>query len=181
MKVGVIIYHKNIYSIYDKRWVDVCLNSLRDQTYKDFIVYELCYSDEPEQLWEGSKYEHGPMKNHIFAMNHIKAVNAGYDLVSSNFSHVDENDQVIRNMIFHDRDIATELASNHNIIGHGVVVMTKGFWARNKYYGTDELGYEDLTLWKRAIDKGENIIVLPEILFSYRLHSNQTGRINPYK
>ena len=209
MKIGIIIYHKNIYSIYEKRWVDVCLASIRAQTHSDFVVHELCYSDQPEQLWEGSNYEHRPLENHIFAMNHIidkafeqgcdvvantnlddffspvrlerqiKAINDGYALVSCNFSHVDGNDQVIREMLFHDRDIATELFNNHNIISHPGVMMTKGFWDRNKYYVTNQLGYEDMRLWQKAVYNGEKMVILPEILLHYRIHDNQTGRIHP--
>ena len=209
MKTGILIYHKNIYSIYEKRWVDTCLNSIRGQTYTNFVVYELCYSDQPEQLWAGSTYEHKPLENHIFAMNYlidkafadgcdvvantnlddffsplrlerqITAINHGYDLVSSNFSHIDGNDQTIRYMMFHDRNISAELSINHNVIGHGVVMFTKGFWNRNKYYKTDQLGYEDLNLWKKAAEKCEKMVILPEVLLHYRIHENQTGRIHP--
>lgn len=208
MKVGVIIFHKNIYSIYDKKWVDTCLDSIRNQTHKEFMVYELCYSDKSEQLWTESDFEHRPLENHIFAMNHIidkafadgcdvvantnlddyfslerleiqiASINEGYDLISSNFTHINDMDDPIRDMIFHDKDISAELSVNHNIICHSCVLMTKGFWNRNKYYETNELGYEDMNLWKRAISNAEKIIILPQILLYYRLHQNQTGRIN---
>lgn len=121
MRVGIIIYHSNIRAIYKKRWIEKCLDSLWNQTFKDYVVYELCYSEQPEQLWEGSIYEHRPLPNHIYAMNHIlgtaftecdvvanvnlddsyalnrlelqlEAIKQGYELVSNDFRHIEEQD-----------------------------------------------------------------------------------------
>jgi len=70
-KLGVIIYHSNIYSIFKQRWVEKCLESIKKQSVQEYEVFELCYSAEKEQLWENSIYEHFPMLNHIEAMNHL--------------------------------------------------------------------------------------------------------------
>ncbi len=75
MKVGVLLYHSNIFKLYKKEWIDKCLDSIRRQTAQNFHVYELCYSEEAEKLWLGWRgkysYYHAPMLNHIFAMNHL--------------------------------------------------------------------------------------------------------------
>lgn len=128
MKVGVIIFHKNIFEIYRKRWVHRCLETIKNQTFQDFKVFELCYSDTKEQLWENSVYYHKPMENHIFAMNflldeafktcdvvfnvnlddcynvnrfrsQLDEVNKGSSLVGSNFQLIMERNQFIENQI----------------------------------------------------------------------------------
>ena len=209
MKVGVVIFHKNIYSIFQKRWVDKCLHTIRTQTHQEFTVFEICYGDTPERLWEGSEYLHAPLQNHIYALNFIidyafengcdvvmetnlddfysplrfslqlQAIEDGYDLVSSDFSHIDENDNKIRTSSFSNLDIKHELHTGHNIIAHPVVCINKKFWEQNKYYGVNELGYEDYVLWRKAISNGAKAIILPDILLYYRLHEKQTGRLNP--
>lgn len=208
MKTGIIIFHKNIFQLYQKDWVTRCLDSVRNQTCKDFVVYELCYSQDKLQLWEGSNYEHVPMENHIFALNHLldrafgdgcdavsivnlddlynwnktelqlKAVEAGYDLVSTNFTHINEHDHAIRDMRFHEKNIAFELSTNHNVICHSGLLLTKNFWNKYKYYNTNSLGYEDMELWQKAAVNNCKMIILPEILCYHRIHANQTGRIH---
>lgn len=119
-KVGVIIYHKDLLNIYKQEWIDKCLESIRNQTFQNFNVYELCYSRTRQQWWQGSNYSHIHMPNHIFAMNHIldkaflddcdvvfnvnlddyfredrfelqlKAIEEGFDLISNNFQHIED-------------------------------------------------------------------------------------------
>lgn len=131
MRTAVIIFHKNIYSIYKPEWVKKCLDSIRNQTYQNFKVLELCYGPNREQLWPGSEYSHIEMPNHIFALNHLldkavlddydvifhtnlddyfapqrfqlqlESVKAGYDLVSNDFEHIEE----INGMDVHVRDM----------------------------------------------------------------------------
>lgn len=208
MKLTVIIYHKNIYQVYRREWVEKCLDSIRNQTHQDFRVLELCYSDIPEQLYEGSEYTHLPMENHIHALNYmldlafahgadvvanvnlddinnhhrfaiqLKAIELGYDLVSSNFTHIDEEDKILRDMLFHNLDIRAELNKSHNPIAHPACCYTKKFWEDHKYYDTDKLGNEDLLLWTKAANAGAKIFITPEILLYHRIHANQTGRIH---
>lgn len=210
MKVGIIIYHKNIFDIYKPDWVQKCLDSIRNQTYQKFVVYELCYSTNRQQLWPGSEYSHIPMSNHICSMNHLidkaflddcnvvaninlddhfhperlqlqlDAVQEGYDLISSNFEHIEEINGIdthVRDMIFHDRDIKKELNEGHNVLAHPVIMMTKHFWDTYKYYDDTQLGYEDKSLWTKAINDGCKIKIVDKILLHYRLSENQTGRV----
>lgn len=213
-KVGVLIYHKNIYDIYSKSWVDKCIESIMEQTFRDFHIYELCYSDNKQQLWSGFNYEHKPMGNHIEAMNHvldwafgdgceivfnvnlddyytpnrferqIKAIKSGYDLVSSNFQHVEDKngvDELGQVFDFAKVEINAEFNKGHNVISHPSVAYTKKFWEKNKYYDVDRLGDEDFQLWKKAMANGSKIIILDEVLHYYRQSPNQTGRVNQVK
>lgn len=213
-KVAVILYHKDLDKIYLPGWIDKSIASIKNQTFQDFKVYELCYSEDKSQLWEGSIYTHKPLENHIMAMNEIldiafgdncevvfnvnlddyfapsrfelqlKAIEDGFDLVSSNFQHVEDfdgNDVFGQLMEFHDRDIIYELNISHNVVAHPCVAMTREFWETNKYYNVEQLGYEDMALWQKAINNGSKITILPQILLFYRQSANQTGRINSVK
>jgi len=87
MKVAVIIYHSNASKIYKKEWIDKCIDSIRNQTFQDFDVFELNY---------GGKYTHycssignnqtlivNPFANHIQAMNYLidRCLLQGYDII----------------------------------------------------------------------------------------------------
>lgn len=208
----MIIYHKNILKIYKYRWINKCLYSIENQTFKDFTVFELSYGNEPQTWWPWSIYSHQPKINHVAAMNEIldkafetcdivmninlddsyhpdrfklqiEAIKEGYDLVSSDFQHIEEingEDVFVRNMIFNDRNIKDEQDQNHNILCHSVVAMTKKFWEENKYYNVNSLGFEDLELWRKAVANNCKIKIIPQILCYYRLSENQTGRIHKH-
>lgn len=125
MKVGIIIFHKNIKKIYPQEWIEKCINSIKNQTYKNYTIYEINYGGTIEQLFVDSKFYSINKINHADAMNFIldEAFNDscdyvfninlddfyhlsrlekqipylqnGYDIVSSNFCLIDESDQVI--------------------------------------------------------------------------------------
>jgi len=74
-KCGVIIFHKNIKDIYKKRWVDRCLESIINQTYNDYKVYEVNYGNDDFSLvrdyeLNGVFYKKD-YTNHVDAMNFI--------------------------------------------------------------------------------------------------------------
>ena len=87
-KCCVIFYHKNIESIYLNSWIKECVDSIRDQTFQHFDVFELNYG-------QGNKFyfpEDGkrlvfrkslPLENHIFAMNHLidSALKLEYEII----------------------------------------------------------------------------------------------------
>lgn len=214
MKIGVIIYHSNIYLNYDKRWVDKCIDSIMEQTINGFNVYELCYGDERQQLFSGFNYDHKPMPNHIHALNYtldwafgdgceivfnvnlddaysstrfekqIKAIKQGYDLVSSNFQHIEEKDgvdQLGQVFEFDKVDLCAEFNRGHNVLCHPAIAYSRKFWEINRPYDVDRLGDEDLCLWRKALNNGSKIHIIPEILCYYRQSPKQTGRINPAK
>jgi hypothetical protein len=129
MKIGIIVFHKNIIDIYSKEWVDKCLDSLKNQTYKDLYFYEINYGGDEYRLIYDSKFYNIPKKNYAEAMNFIISeafsdgcdfifntnlddyyredriekqlyyLNLGYDIVSSDFCYINESNQFIENMI----------------------------------------------------------------------------------
>jgi len=91
MKVAVIAFHKNIDKIYEKWWVEKCVLSLENQTYKDFDFFEVSYGDEPlslsaylDRTLDFSKiyFYHKPLENHVYAMNFVldQLFRMGYDV-----------------------------------------------------------------------------------------------------
>lgn len=87
MKCCVIFYHKNAQSIYPKKWIEECVESIKGQSYEDFDVIELNYGGGEERYCEGMKgkyiFLNTPLENHIYAMNYLYdlAFEYGYDVV----------------------------------------------------------------------------------------------------
>lgn len=81
MKASVILYHSNIFSIYKKEWIKRCLDSVINQTYQDFDIFELNYGDDEMCLKDVFNIE----KNHSFfnikMNNHAEAMNYLLDLI----------------------------------------------------------------------------------------------------
>lgn len=204
-KVAVIFYHKNILDIYNRKWIDECVDSIKAQTFQKFDVFELNYGGDKKMFAHGIKrdYSHFNMVlgNHIEAMNflydylflecgydivfntnmddyyeptrferQIEAIEKGWQLVSSNFNYINETGLIKKMDMVKCGDIGRNLTKNHNVIAHPVVAIHKSFWTI-KYKNL--IGYEDLDLWKRAYTHGKKMLILPDYLLNYRIHSNQ--------
>ena len=81
MKIGVILYHKNIFSYIEHKWIFECLQSIENQSFKEYDIIELNYSNKDNEhvslldigLFKDKKtihYKH-ECRNHIEAMNYI--------------------------------------------------------------------------------------------------------------
>jgi len=90
MKIGVIFFHKNIFNIYNKRWIEKCVSSILNQTIKDFTIYEINYGSDSVSLFECIPdlghdlfFFNQEMSNHAEAMNFIidKAFENGEDFI----------------------------------------------------------------------------------------------------
>ncbi len=199
MKLALIIFHKNV-DRYPKAWIKRCVDSIRNQSYKDFNVFELDYSGGTNQVYKGSNFDNKICNNHaeahnylldkvfslgfdyafnsnvddIYSNNRIEKqlpyLKAGYDVVSSNFIHIDENDKPLRSLIFHSSDIEYEASRNHNIIAHPVCAYSRYFWLHCTKLRGEEIPLDDFELWKRSY-KFFNFIIVPEFLLYYRIHS----------
>lgn len=212
MKVGVIFYHKNITSIYQREWIDECVNSIINQSYKNFVVYELNYGDDEFAIHKEYDIKgelhffREKFSNHADAMNflldkavadgcdavfntnmddnyhidrfkvQIDYIKRGYDLVSSNFTHIDTNGVDVRQMSFSKMDIYENLSKDHNIIAHPVVCYSRKFIEENNYMA-DQIPREDLLLWKRTC-RIYKFHICDDYLLRYRLHGNQVSGVN---
>lgn len=204
-KACCIIFHKNI-ERYPVAWVEKFINSIKNQTFKDFDVFEVDYGNSNTQIYEGSIFESVELKNHAVAHNYlldkvfslgydiafntnvddhcdpkrfelqVAKINEGYELVSSNFYVIDENENVIKTNVFHNLDFFEEAERNHNILAHPVVAYSKKFWDNCTKLIDTEIPRDDFELWKRTFKKGENkFCILPELLLYYRVHNLKTS------
>lgn len=200
MKVALISYHKNIQSLYPKEWIDRHRETVINQSYQKFDIFELEYGGGQFRIFNDSFYESNPFDNFVQAMNYlldkvfalgydcVGNLNAddyysplrietqlpyiaeGYDIVSSNFCLID-NDKIVHYNIFDQRSIIGELSRDHNIIAHPVVMYNKKFWKKNRYI-PEQIPFEDMKLWQRGLANGCNFIILKDILLYHRLHNN---------
>ena len=81
MRIGCIIYHKDIFSYIEHEHIFECLRSIDNQTFKDFDIIELNYSKKTEEniflsdigFFKDKKITtfREECKNHIEAMNFL--------------------------------------------------------------------------------------------------------------
>lgn len=199
MNRATIVYHKNVYSVYPKQWVEEFKNSILNQT-KGTDLYELNYGNGEERIFENSNYEREGFPTFVHAMNYLldslfsvgydcvfntnsddryapnrvekqlEYMQHGYDLVSSNFALLNESGEVYHYHKFSQLDIREELHKDHNVVAHPAVCYSSRFWRNNRYI-PDEIPYEDLRLWQRAITNYK-FAIAPENLLFHRVHSN---------
>jgi hypothetical protein len=75
-KVGVVLFHKNIYNVCQKKWIDKCLYSLDTNEHNiknDYKTqyYEINYGGNNFQLKKNSKFWNLELENYAEAMNFI--------------------------------------------------------------------------------------------------------------
>lgn len=190
-------------------WVERCYDSISNQTYQDFDVFELDYGGEAMQTYEGSTFFSQDLGNHANAHNflldkvffegdydcafnvniddwyslnrfekQLTWIEKDYDVVSSNFQRVNENNNGSRaTFLFHNKDIVKEAEKGHNIIAHPVLCYSRHFWTTcNDRLNPNEIPADDFALWKRSYKKGYKFIVLPDVLLYQRIHNNNVSK-----
>lgn len=199
MRVAVLCYHKNAQSLYGGWWIQVYKNSILNQSYKYFDIFELEYSGGDFRIFSESNYHSKQFPTFVHALNYLldsvffmgydcvansnvddffaldrlekqlPYIKDGFDIVSSNFALV-EDDRIVHRHYFDKLDIPLELSNNHNIISHPSVIYSKKFWDKNRYV-PEQQPLEDLMLWQRAI-KTHRFFIHPDILLYHRIHDN---------
>lgn len=106
----------------------------------------------------------------------LERIESGFQVVSSNFYYITEignKDIITRSMnMFKSGDIRYNLLKNHNVIAHPCVAMHRSVWGAGFRYNENEIGFEDMSLWKKVIQKFKFSIMQDYLLF-YRIHNNQ--------
>jgi len=104
----------------------------------------------------------------------IEFIKRGYDVVSSNFYHIDELGRLINTVSMDGKDPRTEAGKEHNIIAHPVCCYSKNFWLNCTKLRSEEIPKDDFELWKRSYGKFK-FIILPNFLLYYRVHKNKVS------
>ena len=88
LKLGVVVFHKEVQKIYKERWFRRSLESMINQSVKEVHFYEINYGKDSTSLLSGYKvknlkFYHRPLSNYAEAMNFIisEAFNDGCDYV----------------------------------------------------------------------------------------------------
>lgn len=212
MKAAVIIFHKNIFSYYPTEWVVKCYDTIRNQTYQNFDVFEVDYGGTGIQTFEGSTFFSEALDNHANAHNflldrvferdydcafnvnvddwyalnrfekQIPAIEQGFDVVSSNFYRVNDDESVKQSFCFHGRDIRKEAAKEHNIMAHPVLCYSRRFWTQCDRLDPKDIPFDDFILWKKSYKRGIfKFIILPDFLLFQRIHDKNVSRKSQWK
>lgn len=86
---AVIIFHKNALNYYNNRWLEKCLDSIENQTYQKFDIFEIAYGDNKDnevsllkyfnKMTNKKKYFYKKkFKDHSYAMNFL--INKVFDM-----------------------------------------------------------------------------------------------------
>lgn len=200
LKVALICYHKNITTIYPKRWIEEFKNSILSQTNNQFDIFEMTYAGGNERIFENSHYyESSKMPTFVHTMNYLldMVFSQGYDyalntnvddtyasnrveeqlkFMESGYDLISsnfflvENEKIVHTHSFEKADIQRELERGNNPVCHPVVAYSKNFWMGNRYE-PEAVPTEDMELWKRAINNGYSFVILEDVLCYHRLHS----------
>lgn len=88
LKIGVVVFHKDVWKIYQERWFRRSLDSMVNQTVKEVYFYEVNYGEDSTSFLSGYdienlKFYHNPLSNYAEAMNFIisEAFSDGCDYV----------------------------------------------------------------------------------------------------
>lgn len=212
VKSAVIIFHKNIDTYYPWEWIDKCYSTIRNQTYKGFDVFELDYGGTNRQTYGGSTFRSIPLHDHAEAHNYlldwvfslgydcafnvnvddwyalnrfekqIPAIEQGYDVVSSNFYRVNDDESVKQSFMFHTRDMVVEARKEHNILAHPVLCYSKNFWVNCDRLNPQDIPFDDFILWKKSYKRNcFKFIILPDFLLFQRVHFNNVSRKGQWK
>jgi len=159
-KIAVIIYHKNVESIYSHRWITECIDSIRNQTFQHFDVFELNYGnadkfyfpEDNKRLVYRKKLD---LTNHIHAMNHLieSALQLDYD--------------IIFNVNLDDTFSPVRFIKQYEKIKQGYDIVSSNFWYTNdrgvRFKKMNMIGSGDIGL---NLKKNHNVIAHPCVCFN---------------
>lgn len=232
-KCAVIFYHKNIKKNYKERWYIKTVETILNQTYKNFDILEINYGGDDYSVLDSFTFSNKhyfykkKLNTHteamVFLLNigfekydvifntnlddyymtnrfekQLECIDNGYILCSSIMNYITENKEIDDDYVtlewtaetygikpttekyININDIKEQLNKDHNVMCHPCIAYTKEFWNsydinNNLLRYRDDKPFEDLTLWKRAINSNINMTIINEPLINYRLHENQIG------
>lgn len=166
MKIGVVFFHMSIHKNYKEEWIDKSIRSMLNQSYQDFIIYEIDYSGNNNSLI--SKYsptqEHNffslELENHGYAMNYVidRAFLDGCDYVFN--TNMDDYYSRFR------------IEKQVEAFTNNIDIVSSNFYYVTEINGMDSIvksfyvhQYEK-TIEVELINKSHNIVAHPVVAFS---------------
>jgi hypothetical protein len=206
MKIAIISFHKNI-KRYPDKWVEMYRDSILNQDYKDYDLFELNYGGENNRIFDNSNFVSLSMQDHAQAHNYLvkNCFKLGYDavmntnvddcypqdslstlisnhdpyfcLISGNYKAFSEDNDSIYTTKFHYMNIDREFSREHNIISHPCCLYTRTFLNYNEELISSEIPRDDFKMWKRMLNKGAKFKIIPNVLLNYRISNLKTNYI----
>ena len=168
MTVGVIIYHKNALKIYEQAWIDQCVSSIQNQTYNDFVVFEMDYGGTDVTVYPDYVFRLSQeLPTYADAMNKLLDIAFCHDLEYVFNVNIDDyyapnrferqlelleggahlvstffefvNEYGTISVIAPRGPIKEELDSGNNVICHPSVAYSKTFWENCSRYDPAEV------------------------------------------
>lgn len=166
IKCGIVFFHKNIDKIYKHKWIDKSISSMLNQTYENFVIYEIDYNGNNNSII--SKYspsqEHNffslELENHGHAMNYIidRAFSDGCDYVFN--TNMDD---------YYSRFRIQKQLDAFNV---GADIVSSNFYHITEINGMDSVvkpfyvNQYEKNIQVELIVKSHNIIAHPAVAFS---------------
>lgn len=163
MRCAVLFYHKNIATIYKKEWIEKCVQSILNQTYGGFDVFELNYGGGNERYCQGRfmsyYFLNKEFENHIGAMNYLYDLcfTSGYDIVFN----VNADDW------YHKDRMAKQIAAIEN----GAQLVSSNFYYMNERGDLQKQFNFTKKNLRSELNRNHNIIAHPVIA----MHSSFWG------
>jgi hypothetical protein len=203
MKIALISFHKNI-GRYPEEWIDLYKESILNQTYNHFDIFELNYGGGEERIFENSEFISTELKDHAEAHNFLLShcFEMGYDAIlntnvddyypldrvekqirefdpeisvlSGNYTSFSEERREISTTSFHMMDIEKEFLKNHNIISHPSCGYSRKILEYKESLVSEQIPSDDFQMWKRLLNKGAKFKILPDVLMFYRISELKT-------
>jgi hypothetical protein len=176
MKLGVVIFHKNPFSIYDKRWIEKSLESIINQSVKSLNFYEIDYSGKEISLLgdynlKNLKYYSQKMSNYAEAMNFIisEAFQDGCEYVfNTNIDDYYTLDRV-------EKQLNLMESGNYDIVSSDFCYIKETINGDGKF---EDVVFHLMNIYRRPEDiiyylrKNSNVIAHPSVCYSKRFWKN---------
>lgn len=203
MRFALICFHKNI-DRYPTEWIDSYRDSILNQSYSDFDIFELNYGGDDRRIFDNSNFSSLTMGDHAQAHNFLVShcFDLGYDAIfntnvddvypvnrislqvqnfdpkvdvlSGNYQAFTDEFDTRPSTSFHSLNIFEEFSRNHNIIAHPACCYSRSIIKYSESLQSSEIPADDFAMWKRLLKKGASFRILPEVLMRYRISELKT-------
>jgi hypothetical protein len=175
MKIGVVIYHRNIFQKYNPDWIKSCLNQIENQTFQDFSVVELNFGGDGEKIYTYDR----PVYFYNEKIDNLgKALNRSFDICFKELGfdlifniNLDDDyhrlDRFQKQLDCYFRENADVIASNFNFVNGDLSIRA----TTNFCMGASDI-HQQNSIIEREFNQNHNVIGFPICLFTKKFWEN---------
>lgn len=170
MKVAVIFFHSNILNLYKKRWIIESVNSILNQTFKDFDIHEINYGGDGFSLGElcdFSNHKHyfynEKLKNHIYGEQYLfdKCKN-DYDIIfNTNLDDISYPERF-------EKELNLYKSGNYDVVYTDIEYMKEVCDKDEVFFDLNLRRYNTHKDIEYQVLNGHNVIANPTVLYTKR-------------